>query len=431
MVASSLPFWLHQPSRTMSNFATGLAVEAGADQPDPRPSWRERPGTVARAGGLFVELCGADAMIRHADAWAGLAARALEPNIFLEPGFALAAARHFPAAWRPVFLLVWAADIDGRPVLLGLCPVQLPRLAFAARVASAWTHDQATLSAPLLDRERATDALAALLAGLDQIGPGLQGLILRGLEVDGPLWRLLTEVGPDKLNVLERRSRAVLRRKDLVHGAAASAGNASKRAKELRRQRRRLADHGSLALSVATAPAAVRDATEQFLFLESRGWKGRRGTALLHTSTLASFTRTMTRVLARLGQCRIYSLDLDGRPVAMGIVLSSGTRAYFWKTAYDQAHGRHSPGKQLAVALTGELLADPGIALTDSCAVPDHPMIDRLWDARMTVADVLIGAPHASARSVGRIAAALRYGRACRAWIKAGVVGVRRRLARR
>jgi hypothetical protein len=41
--------------------------------------------------------------------------------------------------------------------------------------------------------------------------------------------------------------------------------------------------------------------------------------------------------------------------------------------------------------LTGALLADETVAFTDSCAAPDHPMIDHLWRERFAMADVMIG----------------------------------------
>jgi hypothetical protein len=36
------------------------------------------------------------------------------------------------------------------------------------------------------------------------------------------------------------------------------------------------------------------------------------------------------------------------------------------------------------------LLADPTLAWCDSCAGPDHPMIDRLWGERLPIVDRLM-----------------------------------------
>jgi hypothetical protein len=49
-----------------------------------------------------------------------------------------------------------------------------------------------------------------------------------------------------------------------------------------------------------------------------------------------------------------------------------------------------SPGVQLTLDLTRHLCADPEIALVDSTASPDHPMINPIWRGRLAIGDVLI-----------------------------------------
>ncbi len=46
----------------------------------------------------------------HAEAWTALAGRALEPNVFFEPGFALALAQHRSGA-LPRFVAVWREKV--------------------------------------------------------------------------------------------------------------------------------------------------------------------------------------------------------------------------------------------------------------------------------------------------------------------------------
>ena len=135
-----------------------------------------------------------------------------------------------------------------------------------------------------------------------------------------------------QLQLFDVHERAILSGGE--EGAAAMRHSLSvKKVKELRRQRRRLEGAGKLAFRTARTPLEVRDATEQFLALEARGWKGRRGTALLGDPALTTITRTMTRLLARDGKCRVLTLELDSEPVAAGILLESGGYAYLWKIA--------------------------------------------------------------------------------------------------
>jgi len=101
------------------------------------------------------------------------------------------------------------------------------------------------------------------------------------------------------------------------------------------------------------------------------------------------FMQAVTALLGE-GKARIDLLKLDGRSLAAAVTLLSGDRAWFWKTAYDEATSRFSPGVQLALDLTEALSKDERIKLVDSCAVADHPMIDHLWGGRIAMADWLM-----------------------------------------
>jgi hypothetical protein len=98
----------------------------------------------------------------------------------------------------------------------------------------------------------------------------------------------------------------------------------------------------------------------------------------------------MTRRLAREGKCRIDALTVDERPVAMGIILRSRNRAFFWKSAYDEAFAAQSPGVQLALEVTRIQQAEDACRVTDSCAVAGSPMIERLWHDRLPIVDLAL-----------------------------------------
>ena len=89
-------------------------------------------------------------------AWRDLAARAGEPNAFAEADFLIPALQRLANA-RVRALLVWR-DAN-RDALIGLAAVAPPRLPFG--LASLWRSEQAALPAILLDRDAATEALAA------------------------------------------------------------------------------------------------------------------------------------------------------------------------------------------------------------------------------------------------------------------------------
>jgi hypothetical protein len=58
--------------------------------------------------------------------------------------------------------------------------------------------------------------------------------------------------------------------------------------------------------------------------------------------------------------------------------------------AYDESVARFSPGLQAMTDVTAALLADDTIRFADSCAVPDHPLMDHLWRDRLAMADVMV-----------------------------------------
>ena len=117
----------------------------------------------------------------------------------------------------------------------------------------------------------------------------------------------------------------------------------------------------------------------------------------------------MTRLMAEAGKCRVDAAEIDDEPAGMGIVLTTGDRAFFWKTTFDERLATLSPGVQFALDLTEAQRADPAVAVTDSCAIPDHPMIDRLWRDRMEVGDLMIALGSAGSPRFERAVRRERY----------------------
>ena len=81
-----------------------------------------------------------------------------------------------------------------------------------------------------------------------------------------------------------------------------------KKRKELRRQRKRLGDSGSVTSSDTGEPSAVPRALDDFLALEADGWKGRAGTAARGDADIAGFMTAAVTALAGEGKARIARL---------------------------------------------------------------------------------------------------------------------------
>ena len=147
---------------------------------------------------------------------------------------------------------------------------------------------------------------------------------------------------------------------------------------------------GAISFDLARKPEDVAPAVETFLQLEASGWKAKRGTALMQDDGDAAFIRRATSALAETRQCEIVTLLAADTPVAAAIVLRHRDRAFYFKLGVDERFAKFSPGVQLTLDLTQHLCADPAIALADSTADADHPMINPIWRARLAIGDVLI-----------------------------------------
>jgi CelD/BcsL family acetyltransferase involved in cellulose biosynthesis len=349
----------------------------------------KRPAAASPRGGALAPLTAV-----AAGDWRALAERAVEPNGYYLPDWELAVnasarGRTGVSALRAFSDASSAQDNAAR--LIGLVPVVSMWRAYKIPLPALVSADPyGTLCTPLLDREFAGDAVTGLMRAARDAGA--HALILRDVPLDGAAMKAFREVlqhGGMRPHLLQSHVRACLdATDDAEHLLQAALG--SKKLKELRRQRNRLAEHGAVSFGVARKPDEVAAALETFLALEASGWKAKRGTALLQHDGDAVFVRRAARALAETGQCEIVSLRAGPTPVAAAIVLRHLDRAFYFKLGVDERFAKMSPGVQLTLDLTRHLCADPAIALVDSTASADHPMINSIWRERLAIGDVLI-----------------------------------------
>ena len=333
----------------------------------------------------------ADALTPLADIsaplWRALSGCAVEPNGYYLPDWELAINASAHGRGGASALGSWS-DAGG---LTGLLPVVSMWRAYRIPLPALVSADPyGTLSTPLLDRGDPEAAAAEILHEARRAGA--HALVLRDTSLDGSAMAAFTTVlRHDGITprVLTSHFRAALDATrdadELLHEALGP-----KKLKELRRQRNRLAEHGGVDVHIARTPGEVAAAIEIFLKLEASGWKGKRGTALVQDDGDAAFIRRATTALAANRQCEIVTLKAGGSPVAAAIVLRHQDRAFYFKLGVDERFSKFSPGVQLTLELTRHLCADPAIAVADSTANPDHPMINPIWRKRLAIGDVLI-----------------------------------------
>ncbi len=323
-----------------------------------------------------------------------LSTRAVESNIFFNPRFLAPAMPRLED--REVRLAVIRDGDEYRSRLRLLVPysVERPSIPLGVPILRAWANPFGPRGTPLLDRDDPEGVVEDFFAMLARPHLKLPKVfVVPDILLDGPVAGVLRRVAETRgltmitANATERPFlESELEGDDYLRSSLRS-----HHYREFRRLKRRLEDNGKLEHVVARGEEEVRNALETFLTLEAAGWKGRRRTAMAVDRYRAAFAREAIHRLAERDLCRIHLLTLNAEAIACLIVFIEAGVAYTWKTAYDEWYSAYSPGTLLMIEVTRQHLDDPNIMETDSCAVPDHPVMSRLWSERRAIGTVLIG----------------------------------------
>lgn len=326
-------------------------------------------------------------------AWERLVARAAEPNPFFEPWYLLPSLEQWGKA-DGVRIKAWYHQNR----LCGLLPVARPARYYGHPLthAAGWLHANAFCGVPLVAAGHEEAFWRDLLAHFDRRPARALFLHLPLLPAGGPLDEALERVlaaSPRPHYIAAREARAMLAGETTAAAYLEGAMSAKKR-KELRRQHNRLAEEGALAFERVEDDTGVTAWTAEFLALEAAGWKGKAGSALASSpDTRVMFEQALAGAAAA-GRLERLALRLDGRAIAMLANFVTPPGAYSYKTAFDEAYARFSPGMLLQLENLA-LLERAGFGWADSCAVEGHPMIERLWrgQRRMVSRNIAIGGP--------------------------------------
>jgi hypothetical protein len=323
-----------------------------------------------------------------------LSNRAMEPNVFFSSRFLAPAMPRLDD--REIRLAVIRDDNGKRSRLRMLLPfsVEKPGFAFGTPIMRAWANPFGPLGTPLVDGEDAAQTIDHFLDVLGRERNHLPPvLVLPEVRLHGPVTQMIKAIAISRnlpVAVTDSFQRPML--DSLKDGETYLRGSIkASHMREMRRQWSLLEKIGAPTYSVARQPKEIMARMEEFLLLEASGWKGKKRSAMLSDRYRAAFAREAVNNLAEIDGARIHTIDLDGRAIASMIVLMMNGEAFTWKTAYDEAHARFSPGKLLVAQLTEWHLDDANIVRTDSCAVPDHPIMSRLWQEREAMGTLIIG----------------------------------------
>jgi CelD/BcsL family acetyltransferase involved in cellulose biosynthesis len=96
----------------------------------------------------------------------------------------------------------------------------------------------------------------------------------------------------------------------------------------------------------------------KFLELEHSGWKGRNGTSILSDPANTAYHCEIARLAADAGQLAMYSLELNGEPIAMhfGLIIANGYSVP--KLAYAEQLAEYAPGHLLVWDILQDLTTE-------------------------------------------------------------------------
>jgi CelD/BcsL family acetyltransferase involved in cellulose biosynthesis len=258
---------------------------------------------------------------------------------------------------------------------------------------------------PLVAREGAIQTIEAFIRGQEG-----RPILLKNIPADGAFLRMLRSAAEDldaPIAIVRDWERAALRPRG-SYEEWFETNFERKRRKEYRRLRARLCEQGKLESVERQEAEPVQRWIDELFELEAKGWKGRRGTAVLGDPEMKAALTKALHALAREGALRFWKLSLDGEAIAMMFALVSCGKGWLGKIAYDEAFAKYSPGVLLILDATKSLFEEKAVRLVDSCAIPNHPMIDNIWRERIPMCDVLVGSPAMKRLPFSAMAAAER-----------------------
>lgn len=311
---------------------------------------RSHPGTAVHCEIRPLSSC--DGIVGE---WADLAARAIEPNPFLDPGFALAAAQHLVSFRDVALMLLWQGEAARQQRrLIGLVPFRRRQRLFAAEALDEFADPRLFNGTPLIDSTFVAPALSALLRAWRREAGPTAGLTFPAVDPAGPFATALIRIA--------RRHGFTADWQDIGLPGPRLADSAGPR-----EARTALEAQGTLRLEEPSTLAGRRDAVEILLALEASGQRGQTGRATLQDIREAAFLRSMSRNLSRQKLCRIALLMLDEKPIAAALTLGRAPSRWLYLAAGDDGL---APARPLALLLAMMRKAAPARSIRLAGGLP-------------------------------------------------------------
>jgi hypothetical protein len=327
---------------------------------------------------------------QYVEEWDVLATNVVEPNPFYEPRMLIPALRCL-AGSRDVRVVLIFELIAGQRTLCGVFPIErfvrykgLPVSGF-----KLWQHLFCGLCTPLVSRDQTSQCLDRFIDWLTSSDSSL--MEFNFVTGDGLFFQLLEDClkrrGIKSLQS-EKFERALFRPREDSDAYLRAAVSQPHR-KDLRRKTRRLSEVGHLEFETLESDGDLNRWIDEFLELEGRGWKGDGGAFACNELDAQYFREIAVRAFEQ-GKLMMLAIRLDKKAIAMKCNFMTPPGSFAFRIAFDESYSAYSPGVLLELENIRRLHGNSDIEWMDSCAIPDHPMIDRLWPDRRGIASLLM-----------------------------------------
>jgi hypothetical protein len=343
--------------------------------------------------------------------WQDLADRAIEPNAFLDPRFLEPSSRLRDDARDTRLLFVEDGDELLGVMAFAVVPRKIrglpvravtPRIPVLSEESERWY--------PLIDPDRASETLEALLLGLSRLDlPGY--LDLDCFPADGALNdALFAAAASAGVPIVERGSEEfAFLYPDPTAGTAAdpsslialdalSTHSRKNFARLLRGLERELGGAPSL-IDRGEDPSSIDD----FLALQAAGWKGDStsgGGFAYRVSGREPWFREVTSRFRAAGRLSVHSLVYEQTTLYMAVTYRSGEREFGVQDAYDERFARFRTGTLGRLAVMQRFLSQPDAAQFDPDLNPRYADSTHVYPHRRRFSSYLLATGGALPRSV-------------------------------
>ncbi len=248
--------------------------------------------------------------------------------------------------------------------------------------AQSWATPLTASGLPHLNSDLGASALLTL------INAQTKPILFSAIPADGLFLKTLQKQSTN-FKVIETWQRAALKPEGSFD-AWLQTNFDQKRRKELKRLRNRLSEQGAMTTETLQRGQDPKPFIDDLLMLEAKGWKGSKGTAIAANPKLKLALEEACASLHQSKKLRFWTLKLNGKAIASLFAIVEGGQAWLGKIAYDEDFSKYSPGVQIILDCTEAFFNEPNIKLIDSSAIPNHPMIDRIWRDRIEMVNVFV-----------------------------------------